>query len=128
RAVPFYFAPLEAEEMRAFVRARALDQSERRIALAAGSPGIAMSLDLEAYDKRRHAMLTLLKVAAGVAPFATWVPISETIGHSKNEKLDFSLKVLYELLRVLLILQQGGTEIRNEDIRRDLEPLAAKLQ
>src|SRR5215471_3947367 len=36
RAVPFYFAPLEPEEMRAFVRARGLDQPERRIALAAG--------------------------------------------------------------------------------------------
>src|SRR4029077_4131714 len=67
RAVPFYFAPLEPEEMRAFVRARALDQPERRIALAAGSPGIAMSLDLEAYDKRRAAMMALLKVAAGAA-------------------------------------------------------------
>src|ERR1035438_9098717 len=53
RAVPFYFAPLEPEERRALVRARALDQPERRMALAAGSPGIAMSLDLEAYDKRR---------------------------------------------------------------------------
>src|SRR5215472_11894168 len=52
RAVPFYFAPLEPEEMRVFVRARSLDQPERRIALAAGSPGMAVSLDLEAYDKR----------------------------------------------------------------------------
>ena len=127
RAVPFYFAPLDAEEMRAFVRARALDRPERRMALAAGSPGIAMSLDLEAYDKRRAAMLALLKVAAGAAPFATWVPIGEAIGRSKRENLELYLKVLYELLRDVLLLHQGTGEIRNQDIRRELEVLAVKV-
>ena len=128
RAVPFYFAPLEPEEMRAFVRARALDQPERRMALAAGSPGIAMSLDLEAYDKRRAAMLALLKVAAGTEPFATWVPIGEGFGRAKSEKLELYLKVLYELLRDVLLLHEGTGEIRNRDIRRELEALAAKVQ
>ena len=129
RAVPFYFAPLEPEEMRAFVRARGLDQPERRIALAAGSPGIAMSLDLEAYDKRRAAMLALLKVAAGAAPFAVWVPIGEAIGRSKSEKLELYLKVLYELLRDILLLHEGcAGEIRNQDIRRELDALAARVQ
>ena len=52
-------------------------------------------------------MLTLLKVAAGAAPFGAWVPVSETIGRSKSEKLDLYLKVLYELLRDLLLLQRG---------------------
>ena len=128
RAVPFQFAPLSQDEMREFVRARGLDAPERRIALAAGSPGVAVSLDLEAYDKRRFAMLTLLKVAAGVTPFSAWVPVSEAIARSKSEKLDLYLKVLYELLRDLLILHQSGGEIRNEDIRRELEPLAARIQ
>jgi DNA polymerase-3 subunit delta' len=128
RAVLFQFAPLGEDEMRAFVRARGLDQPERRIALAAGSPGIAISLDLEAYDKRRAAMLALLKVAAGVAPFATWLPVSEAIGRSKSEKLDLYLKVLYDLLRDLLLLQQGESGIRNQDIRRELEALAPHLQ
>src|SRR5204863_2455912 len=127
RAVPFYFAPLEPEEMRAFVRARSLDQPERRIALAAGSPGIAMSLDLEAYDKRRAAMLTLLKVAAGAAPFAVWIPIGEAIGRSKSEKLELYLKVLYMLLRDLLLLREGGADIRNRDLQSQLEPLARKV-
>ena len=108
------------------MRARGLDQPERRIALAAGSPGVAVSLDLEAYDRRRAAMLTLLKVAAGAAPFSAWVPIRETIGRSKSEKLDLYLKVLYELLRDLLLLHEGMADIRNLDIRRDLEALAAR--
>src|SRR5215831_1675916 len=79
RAVPFYFAPLSPEELRDFVRERRLDQPDRRIQLANGSPGVAASMDLEAYDKRRSAMMVLLKVAAGVTPFAAWVPVGEAI-------------------------------------------------
>jgi DNA polymerase-3 subunit delta' len=36
--------------------------------------------------------------------------------------------VLYELLRDLLILREGAGEIRNQDIRRELEALAAKIE
>src|SRR5712691_4880442 len=52
RAVPFQLAPLVPEEMRAFAAERKLDDATRRVALAAGSPGIAVSLDQEAYEKR----------------------------------------------------------------------------
>src|SRR5205823_7442033 len=72
RAVPIYFTPLSPEEMLAFVKARNLDNPERRIALSAGSPGVAVSLDLEQYDRRRAAMFALLRVAAGAVPFAEW--------------------------------------------------------
>jgi DNA polymerase III subunit delta' len=128
RAVPFHFAPVPADQMRAFVRARGLDQPERRVALAAGSPGLAVSMDVEAHDNRRAAMLLLLKTSAGVIPFSAWVPVSEAIGRNKNEKLEYYLKVLNELLRDLLLLQESAGEIRNYDIRRDLEALAAKLE
>ena len=57
RAVPFQLAPLSVEEMHEFVRARGLDRPERRMALAAGSPGVAISLDIDAHRQapRRHA-------------------------------------------------------------------------
>ncbi len=127
RAVPFWFAPLSNEEMRDFAAAHMLDDAARRIALAAGSPGLAVSLDLDAYDKRRSAMLALLEVAAGEAPFDSWIPYSEAIARSRNEKLDLYLKVLYELLRDLLLLREGAAGIRNEDAREKLERLAKKL-
>jgi len=128
RAVPFQFTPLGREEMEQFVRARGLDRPERRVALAAGSPGVAVSIDLDAYDKRRAAMLALAKVAAGAAPYSAWLPVSETIARSKSEKLELHLEALYGLLRDLLILREGGGEIRNQDIRRELEALAAKVE
>ncbi len=127
RAVPFQFARLAADEMEQFAQARGLERAERRIALAAGSPGVALSLDLDAHDKRRASMLALLKVAAGAAPFASWAPVAEAIGRSKSEKLELHLKTLYELLRDVLVLQHGGGEIRNRDIRGELESLARKV-
>lgn len=127
RAVPFHFAPLGKDEMREFVKSRRLDNPERRTVLSGGSPGIAVSLDLALYDKRRAAMVALVKVAAGLSPFSAWMPYSETIGRSKNEKLDFYLKVLYDLLRDLLVLREGGGEIRNEDLRGELRPVAERV-
>jgi DNA polymerase-3 subunit delta' len=127
RAVPFWFGPLAKEEMNQFLASRRLEQPERRLAFAAGSPGVAASLDLEVYDKRRAAMLALVEVAAGAAPFGTWVPYSETIARSKSEKLELYLKVLYDLLRDLLVLREGDGEIRNQDIRGKLAPLAQRI-
>ena len=127
RAVPFHFTPLAEDEMAAFAAVRRLDQPEKRVALAAGSPGLAVSIDLEAYDKRRAAMLALIKAASGLAPFGSWLPHSEVISRSKSEKLDLYLKVLYDLLRDLLILRETGGAIRNQDARRELEPIAGRL-
>ncbi|MBI1898848.1 MAG: AAA family ATPase [Acidobacteria bacterium] len=124
RSVIFHMAPLERGEMARFVTPRRLDHPEKRIALAAGSPGLAVSLDIDAYEKRRSAMLALLQVAAGRAPFGQWLKYSESIGMSKTEKLEYYLKVLYILLEDLLVLQHGAEEVRNSDIRRDLEAIA----
>jgi len=109
------------------VSARGLDQPERRTALAAGSPGVAASLDIAEYDKRRSAMLTLLNVAAGAAPFAAWAPIGEAIGRSKGEKLESYLRVLYELLRDILVLRESGGAIRNRDLQAELDRLASRV-
>ena len=92
RAVSFHLAPLSNAEMQAFVAERGLSDAERRIALAAGSPGLAVSMDLEVYDERRTAMLKLLEVAAGRAPFAEWAKYAEAMAPRKTEKLDASVE------------------------------------
>jgi DNA polymerase-3 subunit delta' len=126
RAVWFHFAPLADDEMCEFVRARGLDHPERRIALACGSPGLAVSLDLETYDRRRTAMLALLEVAAGAAPFAAWLQQSESAA-SRQEKLEHLLRVLYSLLEDLLVLRFSGAQIRNADLRAQLQAIAARV-
>ena len=111
--------------MREFAAARGIQDAERRIALAQGSPGFAMSLDLEVYDRRRAAMLTLLEVAAGVTPFAAWVRYAES-GASRQEKLEPLLRSLYGLLEDVLRLQQGGENICNADVRPSLRRWLAR--
>ena len=69
RSVPFALGRLGDDEMRAFTSTRKLDHAERRLALADGLPGVAVSLDLEAYDRRRESMLALLGVASGAESF-----------------------------------------------------------
>jgi DNA polymerase-3 subunit delta' len=125
RAVQFHLARLAGSEMRSFISERNLADPERRLALASGSPGAAVSVELETYDHRRSAMLKLLQVGAGRAPFAEWAKAGEWIGARKTEKLDYYLDVLFILLEDLVLLQHGSAGIRNLDIRPELESLAA---
>jgi DNA polymerase-3 subunit delta' len=127
RAVPLYLTSLPAETMREFCTSRQLDDAERRMALAAGSPGVAVTLDLALYDRRRAAMLGLLQAASGAANFGAWLRYADEIAAARSEKLDHYLKVLYGLLRDLLVLQQGGDELRNIDKRAELAQLAARV-
>src|SRR5258706_4330615 len=127
RAVPFRLSRLNEEEMRVFVKARGLDDPERRTRLAEGAPGLAVSLDLEVYDRRRAAMLALLKLASGLEPFGSWLKHSDSIAARRTEKLDSYLEVLYMLLGDVLRLTEGVPSVRNDDVRTDLEALARRV-
>jgi len=127
RAVPFRLSRLADTEMTEFFANRGLDQLERRRALAEGSPGRAVSLDLEAYDRRRVAMLALLKVAAGLDSFGTWLKHSDSIAARRTEKLDSYLEVLYLLLEDVLHISNGISSVGNSDIRAELEAVARRV-
>jgi DNA polymerase III subunit delta' len=127
RSVVLNFSPLADEDMQAFARERKLDHAETRIALSGGSPGVAASLDIDLYRKRRAAMLALVKTGAGASSFGAWLPVSEAISRSKSEKLDLHLKLLYSLLRDIMILHQRGAAIRNVDLRGELTELAGRV-
>lgn len=124
RSLIFSLRRLGEQEMLDFVRQRKLDHPERRLALASGCPGAAVSLDIESYDKRREAMLKLLETGAGKAQFADWSRFSESIAMRKTEKLEDQLLVLYDLLEDLLLVQQGRAPLRNPDIAAQLRPIA----
>jgi len=127
RAVPLAMGPLSRDEMAQFMKARGVKDTERRIALAAGSPGLAVSLDLEEYDKRRAAMLALLEAACGATPFGAWLKYSDAVAAARQDKLDGYLKVLYGLLADLLVAQQRHGEVRNIDLERELGALAGQV-
>jgi len=127
RSVSFHLGPLSEEEMLDFVRARHLPDAERRVPLAAGSPGAAVSLDLETYDQRRAAMLSLLTVASGAAPFADWAKYADTVA-ARRDKLDSYLDVLYILLEDVLLLANERQNLRNRDIAAELRRIAGAVR
>ncbi len=127
RAVPFYLSPLSRDEMSQFVATRQLDQPERRLTLACGSPGAAVSLDLGEYDRRKNAMCTLLRTAAGILPFSSWVEQSDSVLAGREDKLEGHLKVLYVLLGDLLAVREGSGEIRNPELKDELDQLASRV-
>ena len=51
-------------------------------------PGVAVSLDLETYSRRRASMLALLRVAGGLEPFGSWMKHSDSIAARRTEKLE----------------------------------------
>ena len=127
RSVPFHFARLSEPEMQAFLATRKVDDAERRLHLAEGSPGLAVSIDLEAYDRRRTAMLALLNVASGIEPFGAWIKHSDSIAARRSEKLESYLESLYGLLEDILRLAHSGSPIRNRDVQKELTALARKV-
>ncbi len=127
RSVPVRLGALSKEEMLQFGSARGLSDLERRVALASGSPGIAVTLDLASYDKRRESMRALLEVGLGAKPFGAWAAHSERLAAARSEKLEPYLKVLYLLLEDLVHLREGMEEIRNIDLRAPLTALARQV-
>jgi DNA polymerase-3 subunit delta' len=127
RAIIMFMSALSNEEMREFARVHRMPDADKRIALSGGSPGYALSLDIAAYEKRRSAMHALLKTAARESSFGAWLPFSEAIGRSKNEKLEYHVQMLYSLLRDLMVLRESGGDIRNADIRGELTALANRV-
>ncbi len=126
RSLIFHLNALTEEEMAAFARSRGWSPTERRVTLAAGAPGLAVTLDIEAWDKRRQRMVALLEVASGIEKFSGWVKHSETISASKTEKLDTYLLILYGLLEDILLLREGSPARRNSDLTAKLQPIAVR--
>jgi DNA polymerase-3 subunit delta' len=127
RSVILNFSPLANADMQEFARARNLDNAERRIALSGGSPGLAARLDIDLFQRRRAAMLALLKAGAGAASWSSWLPVSEALARSRSEKLEIYLKLLYDLLRDIAVLHEGRSEIRNTDLKNELSALAQRV-
>ena len=124
RSVTIRMHRLAEAEITSFLSTRGLDAPERRARLGNGSPGVAASIDLEVFDKRRAAMLNLLEVASRRASFGSWLKNVESISASKSEKLEYYLEVLFLLLEDILMIAHGFEQIRNPDLARQLKAIA----
>jgi DNA polymerase-3 subunit delta' len=132
RCMPFFFAPLRAEEVEGFLKERrkGLKPAQRKLAaqLTGGSPGAALELDLEESARVRREVLRLMETAVAGRNFAS--VFEQTARLAKDEKQGFEnlLALLYSFLNDLLELSQrsGSSELRNPDLVRELQALCQK--
>jgi DNA polymerase-3 subunit delta' len=120
RAVQLHLGPLSPAEMASFVGPRGLDQPERRIRLVAGSPGRAVSLDLEDYDRRKTAMFALLQAARVLRRAPGWsMPRQWPRREARIVFVGF-----IRLLEDLMVAAVSG-DVRNLELAGELKPIAS---
>jgi DNA polymerase-3 subunit delta' len=127
RSFVLQLSRLTDDEMRDFARYRKLADVEARIALAEGSPGLAVSMNLDDYRERRGLMIAALECGAGLLPFSGWVQRSESFNNRKSERLELYLKIAYGLLEDLLSLREGRQAVRNRDVEAVIAAIAARV-
>ena len=130
RCITFRLAPLPLEQVEQQLERERPQWNARQRQLVArlsgGAVGRARSFNLEEYMQSRKDALTLLGSADHSELFRT----TETYraGGEGKEKTDRLLSAVYSLLRDLLALDSGTSElVRNIDIVNELKTLAARL-
>jgi DNA polymerase III subunit delta' len=127
RSVVFQMSRLSDSEMQQFASARKLPESQTRVELAEGCPGLAVTLDLEQLRSRRALILAALECAAGLIPFSAWVQHSESFSNSRSEKLESYLKVFYGILRDILSAWHGKPPVMNRDVAPRIAQIAGAV-
>ena len=127
RSVVLQMSRLSDAEMQEFASTRQLEDAQTRIDLAEGSPGLAVTLNIQELRSRRALMLAAFECAAGLTPFSTWVGQSENFNASRSEKLEVYLKLAYVLLRDILSVWYGKPPVSNRDIHGQLAKIAGAV-
>ena len=128
RTIPFYFGPLEDEEMQYFLanRHEIPETSKDQIKFwAQGSPGVAVAMDCNKFQQSRKSMLTLITTALSQGEFAHLVKTMESIGRKQSDGIDRLAPMVASLLRDLLHLHVGIMQgLTHQDIDKELMELA----
>ena len=129
RAVPFFFPALTHDEMTTFLDRRQDIQPDFRPQVstwAQGSPGVALSLDVDEFRARRDAMLALVRTSLARGQFAPLVAEVERVTRKRTEGIDELTAMVASILRDLLRLHlQVGENLTHLDIREELAELSS---
>ncbi len=133
RCLPFFFAPLAPEQVEPFLKARAeLKPPQRKLVaqLSGGSPGAALTLDLEQNTRLRRRALGLIE--QGAAGRKMGEVFARTAQMTKEEKESFEdlQDMFYSLLNDLLELSHSpeSSLLRNPDLRGELLSLSQRAE
>lgn len=144
RCIPLFFAPLSTAEISSYLQKHrpAWKKPERELAaaVAAGSLGTALSLDLDLYREVRQQALELVRVAAqakfdpklffaATASLARKDPQGEIEPGEGREAFEFSLDILYSLLTDILYskVDAANLGLRHPDLRSELQRLGSQI-
>ena len=131
RAIPFHFSPLSHSEMELFIQSRdelAGEHRDKVSAWSGGSPGTALTLDVEEFLTRRKAMLALLATALKQGEFARLSGQFTALGKGESGQIDRLASMLSSLLRDLMRLRvKAPGDLVHQDIADALSKLAPKV-
>ena len=132
RCLQFHFAPVPAEDIETFLKDRSdAKPAERKLAaqLSAGSPGAALSLDLEESARLRKSVLSLLDRAVTGEKYGEIFAATAQLSKQEQESFENILALFYSLLTDLLESSEGSKSslLRNPDLRKEVEVLSKKI-
>jgi len=132
RCVPLWLSPLDRDSVVRFLEEKAVGKNAQerqyRAAIAKGSPGAAMRLDLERYFRVRDGLLAILTAGMEEREFAGLFSQAQKLTGGE-ETLENLVEVLYSLLQDILHIEAkvNGEPLRNTDRPRMLMQLARWL-
>ena len=132
RCLQFHFAPVPADRIDALLKERGEKKpAERKLVaqLANGSPGVALSIDLDESTRLRGSVLNLLEKAAAANSYRDIFAATAQLAKQEKESFENILTVFYSLLTDLLEISQSSQSSlpRNPDLRRELESLGKRV-
>jgi len=132
RCLQFHFAPVPAVQIEEFLKSRSERKpTERKLAaeLADGSPGVALSLDLEESARLRRSVLKLLEQAVTGEKYGEIFAATAQLAKQEKESFENVLGLFYSLLTDLLEVSQAPESSfpRNPDLRWEIEALGRKI-
>jgi DNA polymerase-3 subunit delta' len=132
RCLQFHFAPVPAERIEAFLAERTRAKpAEHKLAaqLSGGSPGAALSIDLEESSRLRRSILRLLEQAVAGQKYGEIFAATAQLAKRERESFENILALFYSLLTDLLESSQSpaSSVLRNPDLRKEIEALGKKI-
>jgi DNA polymerase III subunit delta' len=132
RCLRFHLAPVPVEQIEAFLKERTdRKPAERKLAaqLSDGSPGAALSLNLEESARLRRSVLDLLDQSVSGRGFADIFASTAQLAKQEQESFENILSLFYSVLTDLLENSSGpaGRLPRNPDLHREVESLGKKI-
>ena len=132
RCMQFQFAPLPSADVERILQEhtdRSPAQNKLAAALAEGSPGWAMEMDVEQTAQRRKDALRILESAARGRDFSQLFSATAALAKDKDTSFDEQLEIFYGLLSDLLEVTSGikTPVLRNQPLARELESLGKSV-